>query len=609
MTMKTQLQERKTLKDAIIRFAGDSGDGMQLVGGQFTQTSAIQGNDVNTFPDFPAEIRAPAGTLPGVSGFQINFSSEDIRTPGDELDVLVAMNPAALKTQLPDLKPGGILIVNSDSFADGDLKKARYESNPLETGELDGYRLVKMPVTELTLEAVKESGLPRKQAERCKNMFALGVVFWLYDRSVDYTVSWIHKKFARLPAVAAANDSALRAGYNYASTIELFTESYRVTKANLPPGRYRQISGNQALAFGCAAVAVRSGAPMLLSSYPITPASDFLHDMAGYKHFGISTFQAEDEISAVCSAIGASFGGGLSVTSTSGPGLALKSEGLGYAVMAELPLVVVDIQRAGPSTGMPTKTEQSDLLLAAYGRHGECPMPVLAPATPGDCFYIIIEAFRIALRHMTPVLVLSDGYLANGAEPWKIPDIDELPALEIRHATEGGAYDRDPRTFARAWAVPGTPGLEHRVGGLEKDSLTGNVSYNPANHAEMTRIRAAKVESVEVPPLEVSGADSGSVLVVSWGGTYGSVTTAVEALQGEGRPVSSVHLRHLVPFPPNLGDILKRFEKVLVCELNGGQLCSLLRSRYLVEAMPFTKVEGKPFLVSEIKNRIMEAMK
>lgn len=603
----------KELDTVIIRFAGDSGDGMQLTGSQFTGTSAILGNDVHTFPDFPAEIRAPAGTLPGVSGFQLSFSERDIHTAGDQLDVLVAMNPAALKVNLADLVEGGILIVNTDGFDDKDLKKAKYAVNPLESGELNKYQLIAIPMTSLTMNAVKESGLSHSQARKCKNMFALGVVFWLYTRPLEFTIAWLENKFKKHPTIAQANIAALKAGFNFALTTELFAERYTVKKAHLPKGRYRQITGNEALGLGCVAAAVKAQRPMLLSGYPITPASAILHQVSKYGNFGIKTFQAEDEIAAICSSIGAAFGGSLAVTSTSGPGLDLKSEGIGLAVMTELPLVVIDVQRAGPSTGMPTKTEQADLLTAMYGRHGECPLPILAPASPGDCFNIVIEAFRIALKYMTPVIVLSDGYLANGAEPWKLPDVDELPDLRPAfhaNAADFTPYSRNPTTLARLWAIPGTPGLEHRLGGLEKDKVTGNISYEPENHQTMIETRAAKVRGIarDIEPAKIIGAEQGRILVVSWGGTYGSVLSAVEELQAAGQSVAMVHLRHLNPFPANLGALLRQFDKVVVPELNHGQLSKLLKAEFLIDAIPLTKMTGKPFLISEIRQNLIELL-
>ncbi len=602
-------QERETIT---IHFAGDSGDGMQLTGDQFTVTSALSGNDVSTFPDFPAEIRAPAGTLPGVSGFQVSFSHHDIYTVGDRVDVLVAMNPAALRVNLSDLEKGGILIVNSDNFSENDLRKATYAENPLESDTLNDFRVYEVPLSSLTLKAVEEVGLSKRQAERCKNLFALGVVFWLFDRPMEHTLNWIETKFSKLPLISQSNQLALEAGYNYGITME-FAEHYKVKPATLPSGVYRQITGNQALALGCVAASVQAKRPLLLSSYPITPASDILHELSRYQNFGIKTFQAEDEISAICATIGAAFGGILGLTTSSGPGILLKGEGISLAVAAELPLVVIDVQRAGPSTGMPTKTEQADLLMALNGRHGECPIVVIAPQTPGDCFYIMLDAYRLALKYMTPVMVLSDGYLANGAEPWMLPEIEELPNLEPTFHTESEGftpYLRDTETLARVWAVPGTPGLEHRLGGLEKDSETGNVSYDPLNHQKMVDIRAAKIKGIakDLPPLQVHGPKQGDLLVLSWGGTYGSVISAVEALQAEGKAVASVHLRYLNPFQENLKTLLKNYKRVLVPELNLGQLCQLLRSQFLIDAIPFNKVQGKPFLVSELRNRILELL-
>jgi 2-oxoglutarate ferredoxin oxidoreductase subunit alpha len=602
-------QERETIT---ICFAGDSGDGMQLTGDQFTVTSALAGNDVSTFPDFPAEIRAPAGTLPGVSGFQVSFSHHDIYTIGDIVDVLVAMNPAALRVNRPDLKKGGILIVNSDNFSENDLRKATYAENPLESDSLKDYRVYRVPLNSLTLKAVEEVGLSKRQAERCKNLFALGMIFWLFDRPMEHTLKWIESKFSKLPMIRQANQLALDAGYNYGITME-FAEHYKVKPATLPPGVYRQITGNQALALGSVAAAVQAKRPLLLSSYPITPASDILHELSGYQNFGIKTFQAEDEISAICATIGAAFGGILGLTTSSGPGILLKGEGISLAVTAELPLVVIDVQRAGPSTGMPTKTEQADLLMAINGRHGECPVAVIAPQTPGDCFYIMVEAYRLALKYMTPVMVLSDGYLANGAEPWMLPEIEELPNLEPTFHTDPEGftpYLRNPETLARAWAVPGTPGLEHRLGGLEKDSVTGNVSYDPLNHQKMVDTRAAKIKGIarDLPLLQVRGPKQGDLLVLSWGGTYGSVISAVEALQAEGKAVASAHLRYLYPLQRNLGDLLKNYKRVLVPELNLGQLCQILRSEFLIDAIPFNKVQGKPFLVSELRNRMLELL-
>lgn len=602
------------LTGVVIRFAGDSGDGMQLTGSQFTNTSAMIGNDVQTFPDFPAEIRAPAGTLPGVSGFQLHFSSQDIHTPGDQVNVLVAMNPAALRVNLSDLEKNGVLIVNADAFEEKDLKKANYQQNPLESGELTGYQLFALPITELTFNAVKAiEGLSHSQARKCKNLFALGIVNWLFDRPLEPTLEWLSHKFKDKPVLAAANQQALRAGYNYALTTELFAERYTVKKAQLQPGRYRQITGNEALGLGCVAAAVQAKTSLLLSGYPITPASAILQQLAKYERLGIRVFQAEDEIAAVCAAIGAAYGGTLAVTSTSGPGLDLKGEGIGLAVMTELPLVIIDVQRAGPSTGMPTKTEQADLLAAIYGRHGECPVPVLAPATPSDCFHIMLEAFRIALNYMTPVIVLSDGYLANSAEPWLIPEIEELPALQLNFAKDAenfSPFARDSETLARSWAVPGMAGFEHRLGGLEKDKLSGNISYDPANHQAMVELRAEKMNKVadSIPNLTVHGAATGKLLVIGWGSTQGAIRTAVEELQSFGESVSMIHLRHLYPFPKNLPEILQAFDHVLVPELNLGQLACLLRSEFLIDVISFSKVTGKPFLISELRTRMLEIL-
>jgi len=593
------------LQDVVIRFAGDSGDGMQLTGTQFTSTAAILGNDLSTLPDYPAEIRAPAGSLPGVSAFQINFSSRDIRTPGDAPDVLVAMNPAALKTNLKDLKDGGMLIVNEDAFTEGNLKKAGYAANPLNDGSLVKYEVYKIPVSTLNANALKESALSKKEAERCKNFYALGLMFWLYDRAYDVTVAWIREKFSKKPEVAQANELALKAGFHFGETAEIFRKHYRVPKARLKPGVYRNVTGNEATALGFIAAACLAGKPLFYASYPITPASDILHELSKHKNFGVLTVQAEDEIAAAGAALGASFAGGLGLTGTSGPGLALKAETVNLAMMTELPLVIIDVQRGGPSTGLPTKTEQADLLQALFGRNSESPVAVVAPATPSECFTMAIEAIRIAVAHMTPVIYLSDGYLANGSEPWLVPDPESLPKIPITHPTDPATfhpYARDERTLSRPWAIPGTPGLEHRIGGLEKANVTGNVSYDPANHDFMCRLRAEKIARIadELPPLEIFGSAEGEILVVGWGGTYGAITSAVEELQKEGYAISSVHLRHLNPLPKDLKDILARFETVVVPELNLGQLSLLLRARYLVDAQSITKVQGQPFKVSEI---------
>jgi 2-oxoglutarate ferredoxin oxidoreductase subunit alpha len=607
-TPRHQLEE---LDAVTIRFAGDSGDGMQLTGTQFTATSAIIGNDISTLPDFPAEIRAPAGSLPGVSGYQLNFSSHDIRTPGDEPNVLVAMNPAALKMNLKDLEPGGILVVNTDAFVESNLRKASYETNPLEDGSLSGYRVFKLPITSLTIGALEEAKLPHKQMERCKNFYALGLMYWLFDRPLEPTLKWIDQKFSKMPEVALANKLAVKAGYNYAETTEIFTTHYRVAKSDIKPGKYRNITGNEATAIGFIAASQLAGRPLYYGSYPITPASDILHELSAHKNFGVKTFQAEDEIAAVGAAVGAAFAGNLGLTGTSGPGLALKSEFIGLAVMTELPIVIIDVQRGGPSTGLPTKTEQADLLQVMFGRNSECPVAVVAPATPSDCFSMAIEAFRIAIKYMTPVVYLSDGYLGNGSEPWEIPSIESLPRIEVKFRTEKAGfypYLRDERTLARPWAIPGTPGLEHRIGGLEKQHVTGNVNYDPDNHDFMVRLRAEKVARIaqDIPLIEVSGEPEGKVLVLGWGSTHGAITTATEQLRAKGASVSSAHLRYLNPFPRNLGEVLSRFETVIVPELNLGQLALLVRARFLVDAISFSKVKGLPFKVSEIVKKINE---
>ncbi len=591
-----------------IRFAGDSGDGMQLTGTQFTNTAALLGNDISTLPDFPAEIRAPQGSLPGVSGFQVNFSSMDIRTPGDEPDVLVAMNPAALKVNLPDLHEGGILIVNENEFIKSNLDKAGYTSNPLTDGSLAGYRLISIPITDLTYNALADMDMPKRSKERCKNFFALGIVFALFDRPLEPTYRWIEEKFGAKPEVAEANRRTLKAGYDYADTTEIFTTHYRVRKANLPPGKYRKITGNEATALGFVTASELAGRPLFYGSYPITPASDILHELSRLKNFGIKSFQAEDEIAAMGAAIGAAFAGHIGLTGTSGPGVCLKSEAIGLAVMTELPVVIINVQRGGPSTGLPTKTEQADLLQALYGRHGECPVAVVAPASPSDCFIMAVEAVRLAVTFMTPVFYLSDGYIANGAEPWRIPDLSELPAIRavLRQDPTGFLpYERDEQTLARPWAVPGTPGLEHRIGGLEKQHRTGNVSYDPANHDFMVRLRAEKIARIAnfIPDLAVEGDPEGDLLVLGWGGTYGAIATATEELRRQGYRVSNAHLRYLNPFPRNLGDVLKRFKRVAVAELNLGQLNLLIRGTFLVDSVSINKVAGKPFKISELITR------
>jgi 2-oxoglutarate ferredoxin oxidoreductase subunit alpha len=596
-----------------IRFAGDSGDGMQLTGTQFTNTSAIFGNDISTLPDFPAEIRAPAGSLPGVSGFQLNFSSQHIRTPGDQPNVLVAMNPAALKVNLPDLEEGGTLLVNTDEFNKENLKKANYESNPLEDDTLKGYRVHRLPITSVNIRALQEADvkLSRKEMDRCKNFFALGILYWLYDRPMEPTLEWIDAKFKKNPEVARANVVALKVGYNFADTTEVFTTHYKVKKAATAPGKYRKITGNEATAIGFIAAAELAGRPLFYGSYPITPASDILHELARHKNFGVKTFQAEDEIAAVCSAIGASFTGHVGLTGTSGPGVALKQEAIGLAVMTELPLVIINVQRGGPSTGLPTKTEQADLFQAVWGRNGECPAIVIAPATPAECFSMAIEAVRLAYRYMSPVFYLSDGYLANGAEPWLVPEIDQLPKIEVKLASDPATfmpYARDEETLARPYALPGTPGLEHRIGGIEKQHLTGNVNYDPENHHFMVLMRQAKVDRAaqDIPDVEVFGEKTGKVLVLGWGSTYGSITSAVEKLQSEGKSVSSAHLRHLNPFPSNLGEVLRSFERVIIPEMNLGQLCTMIRAKYLVDAVAFSKVKGRPFQIREIIKKVEE---
>jgi len=604
----------KQIEDVTIRFAGDSGDGMQLTGMQFTTTTAIVGNDLSTLPDYPAEIRAPAGTLFGVSGFQIRFGSREINTPGDVCDVLVAMNPAALKVNLSSLKDSGIIIANTGSFNDKNLKLAGYESNPLEDGSLSKYQVYEVDISKLTSLALEDLGLPTKTVERSKNFFALGMMYWMFDRPMEPTIRWIQERFATTPKIMEANLRVLKAGWNFGETTEIFTTRYAVEPAKLPAGRYRNITGNQAVAFGLVAASKKSGLPLFLGSYPITPASDILHELAKYKEYGVKTFQAEDEIAGITSAIGASFGGALGVTTTSGPGLALKAEAIGLAVMVELPVVICDIQRGGPSTGLPTKTEQSDLMMALYGRSGEAPVPVVAAATPADCFYAVFEACRIALKYMTPVLFLSDGYLANGSEPWLIPSSADLPDISPKFWTEQEGffpYLRDEQTLARPWALPGTPGLEHRIGGLEKQHITGNVSYDPENHERMVRLRAEKIERVaqDIPELEVEGDDQGDLLVLGWGSTYGAIKTAVEARRKAGASVSHAHLRYLNPFPRNLGEILYRFKNVLIPEMNLGQLARVIRAKYLVPAISYSKVQGLPFRSSEIEKKIDEILK
>jgi 2-oxoglutarate ferredoxin oxidoreductase subunit alpha len=605
--------KREVIEQAVIRFAGDSGDGMQITGSQFTNTVALYGNDIATFPDYPAEIRAPAGTVPGVSGFQLNFSSGEVYTPGDSVDVLVAMNPAALKVNLADLKANGILIVNSDSFEETDLRKAHVTSNPLEDNTLDKFRVFPVELQRLTRAALQHLGLDAKSMDRCKNFFALGMCYWLYNRSMDPTVRWIDDKFSKNPLLSEANKLALKAGYSYCEATEAFQISYEIPPAQLTPGTYRNLSGNQALAIGFVTAAQKAGLKLYLGSYPITPASDILHELSKYKNFGVLTFQAEDEIAAVTSSIGAAYSGALAITTTSGPGMALKTEAIGLAIMTELPIVICDIQRGGPSTGLPTKTEQADLLQAMFGRNSEAPVPILAASTPGDCFWIALEASRIALKYMVPVIVLSDGYLANGAEPWRIPTAEEIPPIPVKFETNPEGffpYKRDPQTLARPWAIPGTPGLEHRIGGIEKQEITGNVNYEPLNHEKMVRIRAAKVEAIrqDIPNVMPTGDPEGDLLLVSWGSTFGSVAQAVKEQREKGRKIGHLHLRHLNPLPGNLGDVLKRYKKVLVPELNMGQLLWMLRAKFLVDAVGLNKIQGRPFKQNELEQKIEEML-
>ncbi len=610
-TVKKKISE---VDSATIRFAGDSGDGMQLTGSQFSDNTAIFGNDLATLPDFPAEIRAPKGSLAGVSSFQLQFSNKDIHTPGDDLDVLVAMNPAGLKVHLGDLKDNGMLIINTANFTSKNLKLAGYEENPLDDELLEGYQAIKVDMTKLVATALEEIELSSKLKARSTNMFALGLLYWLYGRSLDSSVNFIQKKFAKAPDIVEANIKALNAGYYYGETLEVIKTTYRVNKAKFEKGKYRNIMGNNALAFGLLTAAQRSGLDLYYGGYPITPASDILHYLAQYKNFGVKTFQAEDEIAGVVSAIGAAFAGDLAITATSGPGVALKSEALGLAVITELPLVLVNVQRGGPSTGLPTKTEQSDLNQAIYGRNGEAPMVVLAPATPADCFMMAYEACRIALKYMIPVILLSDGYIANGSEPWKIPDVNTLPDMETRilKKKEGFApFNHGNPDLARPWALPGTPGMEHRIGGLEKWEETGHVSYDPENHQKMVELRQEKVDIIarDLPPAKPFGKESGDLLVIGWGGTHGALRSAVETAQSEGMSVSHLHLRHLNPLPQNLGEILVKFQKVMIAELNLGQLANIIRAKFLVDAVGLNKVQGKPFTQTEVFNKITELVK
>ncbi|WP_285731813.1 2-oxoacid:acceptor oxidoreductase subunit alpha [Nocardiopsis sp. ATB16-24] len=606
------------LDRVVIRFAGDSGDGMQLTGDRFTQETASFGNDLSTLPNFPAEIRAPAGTLPGVSSFQLHFADHDIMTPGDAPDVLVAMNPAALKANLGDLPRGATVIVNTDEFTKRSLAKVGYTVDPLTDGTLDGFKVSAVPLTSMTVEALADSDISKKDAQRAKNMFALGLLSWMYNRPTEGTTSFLKSKFAHKPDILAANLTAFQAGWNFGETTEDFAVSYEIKPARLPSGTYRNITGNLATAYGLIAGSERSGLPLFLGSYPITPASDILHELSKHKRFGVRTFQAEDEISGVGAALGASFGGSLGVTTTSGPGMVLKQETVGLAVMTELPLVIVDVQRAGPSTGMPTKTEQTDLLMALYGRNGESPVPVVAPSSPSDCFDAALEAVRIAVRYRTPVVMLSDGYLANGSEPWRLPEMSELPAINPAFASEPNGPDgtflpylRDEQTLARPWAVPGTPGLEHRVGGIEKHAESGDISYTPTNHDLMVRTRQGKIDAIarDIPELEVDDpGGEADVLVLGWGGTYGSIAAAVRRVRRAGGRVAQAHLRHLNPFPANLGDVLRRYERVVVPEINLGQLALLLRGRFLVDVIGYNKVRGLPFKAEELAGVLQEVI-
>ncbi|HAB51800.1 MAG: 2-oxoglutarate ferredoxin oxidoreductase subunit alpha [Ignavibacteria bacterium RIFOXYB2_FULL_35_12] len=605
-------KEVKPLSEVTVRFAGDSGDGMQLTGSQFTETTAALGTDVSTLPDFPAEIRAPAGSLAGVSGFQLHFSSTDIQTPGDSPDVLVAMNPAALKVNMRDLKPHATIIANSSAFDVKNLKLANYDGNPLEDGSLAAYNVVPVDLTQLTMTALKDLTLSIKEKEKCKNFFALGLMYWIYNRPLELSLNWLESKFAKKPEVLEANKRALIAGYNYGDTTEIFTTRYDVKPAKLEKGIYRNVSGNEAVALGFIAASLRSGLNLFLGSYPITPASEILQELSKYKNFGVVTFQAEDEISGIASAIGASFAGSLAITTTSGPGLSLKTEALGLAVMTELPLVVVDVQRGGPSTGLPTKTEQADLFQAMYGRHGEAPVVVLSAQSPADCFFMSVEAAKIAVKYMTPVILLTDGYLAFGSEPLKIPELNELPEIPVHFRKEVDGfhpYTRD-ENLARPWAIPGTPGLEHRIGGLEKKDVYGNISYEPDNHQIMVNKRKEKIDNVQkdVPDLMVEGDQEGELLLLGWGSTYGAIKEAIRHIQAQGFNASQAHLRYIHPFPQNLGDVLSRFKKVLLPELNMGQMATVIRSTFLRDIVQFNKVQGQAFKVAEIENKIIEVL-
>jgi 2-oxoglutarate/2-oxoacid ferredoxin oxidoreductase subunit alpha len=605
-----------SLSRVVIRFAGDSGDGMQLTGDRFTSEAAAFGNDLATLPDFPAEIRAPLGTVPGVSSFQVQFADYDILTAGDRPDVLVAMNPAALKSQLKDLRAGRTLIVNTDEFTTRNLAKVGYDADPLEDGSVDSFVVHRVAMSSLTQTALADTGLGKKEALRCKNMFALGLLSWMYNRPTESTEQFLREKFAKLPDIAEANVTAFRTGWNYGETTESFAVTYEVAPAKLPRGTYRQISGNTALAYGVVAAGQQSGLPVLLGTYPITPASDILHELSKHKEFGVLTFQAEDEIAAICAALGASYGGAIGVTSTSGPGVALKAETIGLAVMTELPLLIIDVQRGGPSTGLPTKAEQADLLQALYGRNGECPVPVLAPSSPGDCFAVALEAVAIALKYRTPVILLSDGVIANGSEPWRVPQVEDLPDLSVEFASEPNARDgsgvhwpyvRDPETLAREWAIPGTPGLQHRIGGLEKSNNDGNISYDARNHDTMVRLRQAKLDGIALPDVVVEDpSGQANVLVLGWGSTYGPIVAGARRVRAAGKRVATAHLRHLNPFPANLGEVLARYDRVVVPEMNLGQLAHLVRARYLIDTVSFTKVAGTPFKAEQIESCLLQ---
>jgi 2-oxoglutarate ferredoxin oxidoreductase subunit alpha len=602
----------QVIDEVTVRFAGDSGDGMQLTGSQFTDTTAQVGNDLSTLPDFPAEIRAPAGSLSGVSGFQLHFSSSDIQTPGDSPDVLVAMNPAALKVNLRDLKPNATIILNTNSFDAKNLRLAHYDSNPLEDGSLAGYNIIQLPLTQLTMTALEKLSLSTKEKEKCKNFFALGLMYWMYNRPIEVTLKWLESKFKNKPEIMKANQIVLQAGYNYGETVEYVTTRYDVKPAKLPAGKYRNISGNEATALGFVAAALKSKLQLFLGSYPITPASEILQELSKYKDFGVKTFQAEDEISGICSAIGAAFAGSLAITSTSGPGLSLKTEAMGLAVITELPIVIVDVQRGGPSTGLPTKTEQADLLMAMYGRHGEAPLVVLAAKSPADCFYMAVEAARIAVKYMTPVLLLTDGYLAFGSEPLRIPDFEELPEIDVTFRTDPEGfypYLRD-ENLVRPWAIPGTPGLEHRIGGLEKKDIYGNISYEPDNHEKMIHNRKNKITNVQklIPDLEVEGDTSSDLLVLTWGSTYGATKEAIRNAAAQGYKAAHAHLRYINPFPKNIGEVLNQYKKVLIPELNLGHLAMLIKSMFLKDVVQYNKVQGRPFKVSEIENKIIEVL-